>query len=96
MSSIETIYGCELISQDLLHQLEKHDTKTPEWGRIYLELLEHLAYTQMILERYLADFTHQERVTEAARLQALMPTFERLKNECAVRLPDGSWKAQLR
>lgn len=84
MSAIERIYGCELITIDLERQLERFNAKTPEWGRIYLSLLEHLAYTQMVVERHLAELPPRVRAVEEQRVSAVAPTFSRLKRVCAV------------
>ena len=84
MSVMERIYGCELIAQNLERQLERFDAKTPEWGRVYLSLLEHLAYTQMVIERHLAQLPRRGRAVEEQRIAAVAPTFSRLKRVCAV------------
>jgi len=84
MSAIERIYRCELTTQDLESQLSSFSAKTPDWGRTYLALLEHLAYTQMVVERHLAEFRGRHRAIEEQRVGTLAPTFTRLKRVCAL------------
>jgi hypothetical protein len=84
MSATERIYGCELIAKDLESKLSSYSAKTPEWGKTYIALLEHLSYTQMVVERHLAEVRIAERKIEEQRIEILTPTFFRLKRLCAL------------
>ncbi len=84
MNDEDMILGCERVARDLLYNDPSTDRKedTSE-GTVSAEfrfaVQEHLAYTEMIIERHLSVVPIACRESERARLDQFTPTVRELR-----------------